>query len=95
MSFWSAITREEAAILSVFHLMHGKILAESFQFDWKENTFYKLDKYIQPDCITTNQPSQTNYECKRSLKTVNRVCEPTEITINNRIPAHVPLHETS
>ena len=36
-----------------------------------------------------------NYECQRSLKTVNRVCEPTEITINNRIPAHVPLHETS
>ena len=21
--------------------------------------YYKLDKYIQPDCITTNQPSQT------------------------------------
>ena len=39
--------------------MHGKILAESFQFDWKESIFYKLDKYIQPDCITTNQPSQT------------------------------------
>ena len=31
-----------------------------------------------------------NYECQRSLKTFNRVCEPTEITINNRIPAHVP-----
>ena len=59
LSFWSAITRAEAAILSVFHLMHGKILAESFQFDWKESIFYKLDKYIQPDCITTNQPSQT------------------------------------
>ena len=43
----------------VFHLMHGKILAESFQFDWKESIFYKLDKYIQPDCIMTNQPSQT------------------------------------
>ena len=38
---------------------HGKILAESFQFDWKENIFYKLERYIQPDCITTNQPSQT------------------------------------
>ena len=31
-----------------------------------------------------------NYECQRSLKTFNRVCEPTEITINNRIPAHMP-----
>ena len=37
----------------------GKILAESFQFDWKENIFYKLEKYIQPDCITTTQPSET------------------------------------
>ena len=35
---------------------HGKILAESFQFDWKENIFYKLEKYIQPDCMTTNRP---------------------------------------
>ena len=32
----------------------GNILAESFQFDWKENIFYKLEKYIQPDCTTTN-----------------------------------------
>ena len=39
---------------------HGKILAESFQFDWKENIFYKLEKYIQPDCMTTNQPSHLN-----------------------------------
>ena len=38
---------------------HGKILAESFQFDWKENIFYKLEKYVQPDCMTTNQASQT------------------------------------
>ena len=34
---------------------HSKILAESFQFDWIENIFYKLEKYIQPDCMTTNQ----------------------------------------
>ena len=38
---------------------HGKILAERFQFDWNENIFYKTEKYIQPDCMTTNQPSQT------------------------------------
>ena len=38
---------------------HDKILAESFQFHGKENIFYKLEKHIQPDCMTTNQPSQT------------------------------------
>ena len=52
---------------------HGKILAESFQFDWKENIFYKLEIYVQPDCMMTNQPSQTEFsEChdreKRSFQ---------------------------
>ena len=55
--FLSAITRAQVAILSLSS--HGKILAESFQFSWKENIFFKLEKYIQPDGITTNQPSQS------------------------------------
>ena len=55
--FLSAIKPAQAAILCLSS--HGKILAESFQFDWKENIFYKLEKYIQPDCMMINLPSQT------------------------------------
>ena len=52
-------TSASGNFIGLTHASQGKIIAESFKFDQKENSFYKTEKYIQPDCMTTNQPSQT------------------------------------
>ena len=52
-------TSASGNFICLTHTSQGKIIAESFKFDQKENSFYKTEKYIQPDCMTTNQPSQT------------------------------------